>query len=201
MKVDIVTATPYPMDAIAMAAGTCYGKADPNPKRVASCYKAGHMAVFEHASVTFRVEGISRACSHQLVRHRLASFCQESQRYCKVDLDTDWYVTPPWFEEGANRMFIDDYHRAMAAAAFNYLQGLKEGMKPEDARYMLPEATKTAITVTMNARELFHFLDLRQSQAAQWEIRELANEVERCVGEYAGRQWRELMLLREGGAE
>lgn len=194
MVVSIVSATPHPMDVIAQAAGTCYGKADPNPKRVCSCFKAGHMSVFEHASVTFKVEGISRACSHQLVRHRLASYSQESQRYCKAEFDGEWYVTPPWFQEGQNQMFIDDYRQAMMVAAFNYMQGLQAGMKPEDARYLLPEATKTTIVVTMNCRELFHFLDLRQDKSAQWEIRELANEVERSLS--AWDQWGELLALR-----
>ena len=83
MEVKILAWTHSPVDLIATAAGTCYGKDDPSAKRVERCYKARHMGVFEHASVTFRIEGISRACSHQLVRHRMASYNQRSQRYCK----------------------------------------------------------------------------------------------------------------------
>ena len=121
-----------------------------------------------------------------------------SQRYCKVDTDSDdWFVMPPKFADGnENEEF---FRNDMAGAARDYQDALLRGIRPEDARYMLPEATKTNITVTMNARELFHFLDLRQDKAAQWEIRELANEVERCVADEAGRQWRELMALRTGG--
>ena len=190
MVIEIVSATSYPIDVISFAAGTCYGKDDYPAKRVRSCYKAGHMSVFEHASVTFKASGISRACSHQLV----------SQRYCKVDVGDEWYVTPPWFSEGANQMLIDDYRQAMTVAAFNYLQGLQAGMKPEDARYMLPEACKTSITVTMNVRELFHFLDMRQDKSAQWEIRELANMLEATLRHYPAEQWGELMALRDGDA-
>lgn len=199
MNIEIVFATPYPLDIISYAAGTCYGKSDLSAKRVRSCFKSGHMSVFEHVSVTFKASGISRACSHQLVRHRMASFCQESQRYCKIDVGEDWYVIPPWFYEGANQMLIDDYRQAMTVAAFNYLQGLQAGMKPEDARYMLPEACKTSITVTMNVRELFHFLDMRQDNRAQWEIRALADELDRKLREYE--QWDELMALRGGDGE
>ena len=192
MKVDIVTATSRPVDVISAAAGTCYGKRDVNPNRVRNCYKSGHMSVFEHATATFFVSGVSRALTHQLVRHRLASFSQMSQRYCKVDTDSsDWYVVPPQFT-------IDhpvEFAEHMRACAESYKGALRSGMKPEDARYLLPEATKTEITVTMNCRELFHFLDLRQSQAAQWEIRDLAGAMVDALGTY-DRQWRELLDMR-----
>lgn len=195
MKVEILDSTQTPIFNISVAAGTCYGKDDPYFKRVERCYKSGHMSVFEHAYVTFAVDGLSRACSHQLVRHRLASFCQQSQRYCKIDVnDDEWYVIPPWFSEGANQMLIDDYRQAMTVAAFNYLQGLQAGMKPEDARYMLPEACKTKIVCTMNCRELFHFLDMRQSKAAQWEIRELAELLEQELLKLP--EWCSVMELR-----
>lgn len=196
MQVEIVSATPYPIDVIGYAAGTCYGKSDLSGKRVRNCFKAGHMSVFEHATVTFKASGISRACSHQLVRHRLASFCQESQRYCQIDTSgSDWYVIPPKFAEEWTRA---DFDSCMADYGQAYRDALDDGIKPEDARYLLPEAAKTAITVTMNARELFHFLDMRQSKAAQWEIRELACEVERSLS--AWDQWGELLALRGGDA-
>ena len=202
MQVEIVAATSFPIDVIGYAAGTCYGKADLSDKRVASCFKAGHMSVFEHASVTFKASGISRACSHQLVRHRLASFCQESQRYCKVDTSNrDWFVMPPSFGAGEDNpavgMELDEFFwGCMIEHAADYNLAIEAGVKPEDARYLLPEAAKTAITVTMNARELFHFLDMRQSKAAQWEIRELANEVERQLRKWE--QWGDLLALRDG---
>ena len=135
------------------------------------------MSVFEHASVTFSIEGISRSCSHQLVRHRLASYTQQSQRYTKIDTSgDDWYVIPPAFEN-AGKDILDAYRDTMKNAAQEYLAALGYSIKPEDARFLLPEATKTSIVVTMNYRELFHFFDLRLDKHAQWEIRELANKM------------------------
>ena len=192
MIVKIESATANPIEVISKAAGTCYGKHDVSCKRLHSCYNAGHMSVFEHASVTFYVEGISRACSHQLVRHRLASFCQESQRYCMVDFTKDdWFVIPPSCIE------LQNYEESMWKCAKMYTNAILAGVKREDARYLLPEATKTAITVTMNCRELFHFLDMRQQKAAQWEICDLANEIEAQLLDLP--QWREIMLIRITG--
>lgn len=190
MNVEVIAATARPMDVISAAAGCCYGKSDLSAKRVRTCYQAGHISVFEHASATFRVSGISRACSHQLVRHRLASYSQQSQRYCKVDVDADWFVTPPRLQRTSG--FSD----AMRSAAKSYLDALDHGIKPEDARYMLPEATKTEIVVSMNVRELFHFIELRTSQAAQWEIRDLAQAMVDALSAYDG-QWLEVMNLME----
>lgn len=158
---------------ISEAAGLCYGKDDKSVKRVRACYKVGHTGIFEHASVSFLVKGISRACSHQLVRHRMASYLQESQRYVKYDLSgDDWYVIPPSVDK--NVYMLAEYNDKMAADAKSYDDALAYGIKPEDARYLLPNAMKTNIVVTMNVRSLFHFFDLRLGPRAQWEIRELA---------------------------
>ena len=175
MEVTIVQKTPDMVDVISRAAGICYGKDDSSLKRIRSCHKSGHTGVFEHASVTFKVMGISRACSHQLVRHRIASYCQESQRYNRYDLSRDdWYVTPPELESNpAYSQFV----RAMNTASVCYRMALENGVKPEDARFILPEAMKTSIMVTMNIRTLFHFFDLRLGHRAQWEIRELADRM------------------------
>lgn len=191
MKVEIISATPNPMEVASLAAGLCYGKDDYSAKRVHHCVGLGHNTVIEHCVVTFIVEGISRSCSHQLVRHRIASYNQESQRYCKYDLKgDDWYVTPPALE--GNIYFKNKIHMD----AMNYLGSLKAGVKPEDARYALPEAMKTKLIVTMNARSLFNFLDLRCDKAAQWEIRGLAEELERQVMGI-NNQWRELLSIRK----
>lgn len=197
INVEIISATPSPVEAISVAAGTSYGKKDVSAKRMYNCFQAGHTSVLEHASVTFRVSGISRACSHQLVRHRMASFCQESQRYCKVDTDsTDWYVTPKSLDFDNPQGNETTYQAFMRSAAEYYNSLLEFGVtKPEDARFILPEATKTTITVTMNVRELFAFLDLRQDSHAQWEIREMANEVERVVSEISD-GWAQVMKMR-----
>lgn len=175
MEVTIVQKTPDMVSVISRAAGICYGKDDSSLKRIRSCYKSGHTGVLEHASVTFKVTGISRACSHQLVRHRIASYCQESQRYNRYDLSRDdWYVTPPELESNpAYSQFV----RAMNTASVCYRMALENGVKPEDARFILPEAMKTSIMVTMNIRTLFYFFDLRLGYRAQWEIRELADRM------------------------
>lgn len=196
MIVKILTATPEPVSACSLAAGCCYGKTNASKKRLETCYKSGHLSVFEHACVTFEIKGISRACSHQLVRHRLASYCQESQRYNRYDLaGNDWYVTPDAFD-GATLGLAEEvtFDYAMQAAAYAYRYALDAGIKPEDARYLLPEATKTSIVCTMNLRQFFHFLDMRADSHAQWEIRELAEAMKAALGDYTG-EWHYLVGL------
>lgn len=172
MKVTITSYTPDPIHHISRSAAICYGRTDDKPSRVRNCVKMGHTSVLEHASVSFLVDGISRACSHQLVRHRMASYLQESQRYNRYDLSgDDWYVIPDAFKSDE----VIDYYKAMnMSLGLAYKAALESGIKPEDARYLLPEATKTRVAVTMNWREVFHFLDLRTDRAAQWEIRDMA---------------------------
>lgn len=190
MKVTALSATEYPLDVIAIAAGTCYGVPNNSHARVRNCFKRGHLSVFEHASATFKVEGISRACMAQLTRHRLCSFCVESQRYCRIDTEGDeWYIIPPSFERD-----VPYYRKCMRDASMHYNVCLNGGMKPEDARYLLPEATKTNLVMTCNCRELFHILDLRQDKAAQWEIRNLADALESALGDG---QWDELLSMRK----
>lgn len=170
--VEILSCTEDPVRVVSLAAGCCYGKSDVSEKRVKTCMTSGHLSVFEHVSATFKLSDISRACSHQLVRHRLASYSQQSQRYCKIDTSTDdWYVIPPDIDSSSESTYRD----YMWATACRYNDLLKNrGYSPEDARFVLPEATKTEIVVTMNFREFMHFLDLRLSKKAQWEIRRLA---------------------------
>lgn len=192
MQVEVITATENPMDVISIAAGTCFGKSNISHKRVETCHFAGHLSVFEHASITFKVEGISRSCMAQLTRHRLASFCVESQRYCKYDLGgSEWYVTPPSILESS---FDDWYCDEMRDSADGYAEAISVGIKPEDARYLLPEATKTNLVVTMNVRNLFHLFDMRLDRAAQWEIRELVAEMKKQAAGVS-KQWRQLMEL------
>lgn len=177
MNVEVLAATTdKPLSLIGSVAGTSYGKADSSIKRAKRCYKAGHLSVFEHVSVTWRIEGISRACSHQLVRHRLASYCQKSQRYTKIDKETtQWYVLP-WglVEKAANNNAIAEYKTFMEQALEQYLRLLDMGIAAEDARYVLPEATCTDIVMTMNMREFISFYKLRSDLSAQREIRDLA---------------------------
>lgn len=199
LNVEIISATDNPVDLIGYCAGMCYGKDDTSAKRVKFCYKNGHMSVFEHASFTAEITGISRACSHQLVRHRLASYTQESQRYTEVDPDRQWYVIPPSFRSKEDHLtwYRGEMNRAVAA----YDGALAVGIKPEDARFLLPEATKTRIAMTMNIREAYHFFDLRTAKHAQWEIRDLANMIIDALRKHSD-QWGVLVDLwidQDGG--
>ena len=132
--------------------------------------REGHESIVEHACATFEIGGISRACSHQLVRHRLANYSQESQRY--VDLSDPELIVPPAIAANAEATAIWNRLTAQMVEAYRELRGL--GIRKEDARFLLPNATATRIVVTMNFRELLHFFRIRINPAAQWEIRELA---------------------------
>lgn len=192
MQVNVLQATPKPMDLISRCAGVCYGKDDISHKRVKNCFNNGHMSVFEHAVITVEVDGISRACSHQLVRHRLASFSQQSQRYTRISGD-DWYVKPDAYSDTE----IFELHMNGCRRAYDV--SVRNGIKPEDARFLLPEATKTRLVMTCNVRELFHILDLRTDKAAQWEIRELVNKI-KTQAVKVDDQWAELIGLWESRA-
>jgi thymidylate synthase (FAD) len=134
----------------------------------------GHASVIEHASFTFSIEDVSRALTHQLVRHRIASYTQQSQRYVTYDT-LEKYVTPRSIADNpeAKRVFDETLERISEA----YQSLLKMKIPKEDARFILPNAAKTNIIVTMNARELRHFFNLRCCARAQWEIREVAVEM------------------------
>jgi thymidylate synthase (FAD) len=132
----------------------------------------GHASVLEHVTLTYGVEGISRAASHQLVRHRIASYSQQSQRYVAAKFG---YVTPPTV--AASPDLLAGYERHMAACSRLYAKLMTAGVPPEDARFALPNATETKILITMNARELHHFFALRTCRRAQWEIREMAKRM------------------------
>lgn len=193
----IAKTTEFPLQLIGSVAGVSTargGSNDDKAKRARRCFKREHMSVFEHVSVTWRIEGISRACSHQLVRHRLASFCQLSQRYVKVDTDADWYVIPPSIRDD-DRM-LEEYASEMWQCAKYYQSLLDNGVKPEDARFALPEATKTEIVATMNLREFASFYAARTDKAAQWEIRELAEDMMLSLYVLGG-EWMEIIHMIE----
>jgi thymidylate synthase (FAD) len=131
---------------------------------------SGHVSPFEHASFTFAVEGVSRVTTHQLVRHRIASFSQQSQRY--VAARGARCVVPP--EISGNGEAARVFGEAAAAAREAYEKLSELGVPREDARFILPHGLETSIIVTMNARELRHFFGLRLCRRAQWEIRGVA---------------------------
>lgn len=193
MEVTVLEATPNPIETISLCAGISYKKENVSSARVKTCIKNGHWSVIEFAHITFEVRGVSRALTHQAVRHRLNSYIQESQRYVRYNdlLDSDeWYVTPPEIEKDANLKTAYDSNMRLAAITYETL--LEQGVKPEDARYVLPNSAKTNINIGMNARSLFNFLDLRLDSHAQWEIRELANNMVRAA-RGLGDEWNELL--------
>jgi thymidylate synthase (FAD) len=136
---------------------------------------SGHTSTLEHASFTFAVEGISRACSLQLVRHRIASYSQQSQRYVSEIKNGFKYVVPP--KIGKNRKAKKEFEKIMEITKDGYEKLVGMGMEKEDARFVLPNAAETKIVVTMNARALLNFFSLRCCQRAQWEIRAMAEKM------------------------
>ena len=124
-----------------------------------------------HMGYTFAVEKISRACSHQLVRHRLASFSQQSQRYITARRFSERFVTPPSVEAAGEPVFLELVEKASEA----YQRLVDRGVPKEDARFVLPNAAETSLLMTMDGRSLFHFFGLRCCNRAQWEMRALAD--------------------------
>lgn len=190
-KVKILRHTPEPEKTVAAAARLCYAPVGAMEldetmddievsSLVTKLISMGHLSAIEHASFTFAIEGISRACSHQLVRHRLASYSQQSQRYVQFE-EKPVFIEPPELN-GEN---LDKYRAGIKEAFDLYYKLLQSGVEPEDARYILPQAVETKIVMTMNARELLHFFTLRCCNRAQWEIRDLAIEMLKLAQEKA----------------
>ena len=181
-KVKLLRYTDEPEKTVALAAKLCYSPvgidqlsekidAKESARFLKRLIEMGHFSPFEHASFTFGIEGISRAASHQLVRHRIASFSQQSQRYVKVKEQFN-YVLPPSI--GKKAELKEKFEEAMTGLHVLYREFLDAGTPAEDARYLLPNAAETKIMVTMNARELRHFFRQRCCTRAQWEIRHVA---------------------------
>ena len=235
LKVKIIAHTPEPDKVVAQAGKLCYSAVGVNEitqklteeeiaRYVNMLASIGHESPLEHVSFTFAIEGISRACTHQIVRHRIASYSQQSQRYVK--LEQFEYIIPPAIESNseAKRIFIEamerdqkaydelvdlllediliDKHAAdygscireilkenpdavpdrskvldLYAEKFLKEYGKAEKQAIEDARYVFPNACETKIVITMNARSLLHFFNVRCCNRAQWEIREMATEM------------------------
>lgn len=207
LKIVLLAHTPDPEETVAAAAKLCYSASDVDAvmERVEASDQhpfieklvdMGHLSPIEHASFTFAIEGISRACSHQLVRHRLASYSQQSQRYVSME-EGFGYIVPPsigvdpvlkerfeFFMEGIQE-FYNELVQAMKA------RGIGGESAYEDARFVLPNAAETKIIMTMNARELLHFFAQRCCRRAQWEIRAMAMEMLRLARKAAPAIFRE----------
>ena len=235
LKVKIIAHTPESDKVVAQAGKLCYSAVGVNEitqklteeeiaRYVNMLASIGHESPLEHVSFTFAIEGISRACTHQIVRHRIASYSQQSQRYVK--LEQFEYIIPPAIEKNpeAKRIFIETMERDQKAYdelvdllledilidkhAADYGSCIREILKEnpdavpdtskvldlyaekfienyrkaekqaiEDARYVFPNACETKIVITMNARSLLHFFNVRCCNRAQWEIREMATEM------------------------
>jgi thymidylate synthase (FAD) len=184
MLVQLLTHTPNPLQVVAAAARLCYSDAsiehllEQPPEQAAKLLRKildlGHFSVLEHVSFTFGIEGISRACSHQLVRHRIASFSQQSQRYVSYDQPFAAVVPPSIADHPHLQRRLDDYLQTTHEL---YREFLDAGVPAEDARFVLPNAAATKLVFTMNARELHHFFALRCCRRAQWEIRAMAKDM------------------------
>jgi len=189
MQVTLVSHTPDPELTVALAARLCYSPVSIGDLRerlsgsdirkfLEKILPLGHLSVLEHASFTFGIEGISRVTTHQLVRHRLASFSQQSQRYV-THKEMFEVVVPP--SVSADPVMEERFLSRVRELHSFYAEMVEAGIPAEDARYILPNATETKILATMNARELLHFFGLRCCERAQWEIRAMAVEMLKLV--------------------
>ncbi|MPQ42366.1 FAD-dependent thymidylate synthase [Clostridium tarantellae] len=208
LKVKLIQYTPEPEKTIAAAAKLCYSAVgvddimekltEENTEKFLNMLMSyGHASPIEHVSFTFAVEGVSRSLTHQLVRHRIASYSQQSQRYVK--LEQFEYIVPPAIEENeeAKILFIkamkesqNSYDEIAKILKEKYIcQGINDKMAEkkaiEDARYVFPNACETKVVFTMNARSLINFFHHRCCERAQWEIRELAKQMVYQVREVA----------------
>jgi thymidylate synthase (FAD) len=207
VKVELVAVTKYlrgsgtPEELLEHAGRVCYR----SEKRgraghfLQARIREGHESIIEHASLTFEISGISRVCSHQLVRHRIASYSQESQRF--VDLSDPELVVPPSVAQNSEAMGIWNDLTGRMREAYRDLREL--GVKKEDARFLLPNAAATRIVLTMNFRELLHFFRVRCDRAAQWEIRALAKEMLKLAYQVAPSVFQDLYaeFIGEGTAD
>ena len=184
LDVKLIAHTTNPVRVVAAAAKLCYSASSASDlfdgldeasigRLLAILRESGHMSPYEHASFTYAIEGVSRITTHQLVRHRIASYSQRSQRY--VSMDGGGCVLPPEVEKVAGAREIFEEYVKKAHDAYENMTAL--GVPKEDARFILPHGWETAIVVTMNARELRHFFQLRLCRRAQWEIRETARRM------------------------
>ena len=206
MKVELLTHTNNIEDVITSAGKLCYSKVgvseilekstpEDNERFIKMLSDMRHHSPLEHVSFTFAIEGVSRALTHQLVRHRIASYSQQSQRYVELD-KTFEYIIPPSIQNSKHK---ERYEDIMANLHYSYMhitemleeEYILQGMDKrsankkaiEDARYVLPNACETKIVVTMNARTLLHFFEKRCCSRAQWEIREMANKMLKLCNE------------------
>jgi thymidylate synthase (FAD) len=198
IKVEILSVTPDAERLIENAGRTSYLSFKRQIKGsekefIKMLIKSGHLSVLEHAYATFRIKGGSRAFTHQLVRHRLCSYTQQSQRY--VNESNYHYIEPESIRKNqqTHKMFLDFLTRAKRT--YSGLQKL--GIKNEDARFVLPNAVESEIVITANFREWRHIIELRGSPDAQWEIRKIVIEIYKVLKKYAPSVFGDFVIEKE----
>ncbi len=198
MKIELLFITPDAERLIESAGRTSYlsfnkqGK-DSDKKFVRMLIKRGHLSVIEHAYATFRISGVSRALTHQLVRHRFSSITQQSQRY--VNENNFNYIEPESVRNNpkAHSIFVN----LMEKIRDTYIKLKDQGIKKEDARFILPNATESQLVLTANLREWRHIIELRGDPAAQWEIRKMALEILKIFKKYVPTIFEDLVINEE----
>lgn len=185
IEVLLLAITPDSQTLLEKAGRLCYdstNKLGSSEKWLQSRIRQGHESLIEHASATFYIRG-SRALTHELVRHRIASYSQRSQRYVKETEVS--YITPPELSSESNPELASIYYKAMNEAWQAYRDLLQAGIKPEIARYVLPNACSTEIICTWNFREIRHIIALRESNAALPEFRQVAETIKAIMQQQA----------------
>jgi thymidylate synthase (FAD) len=188
MKVTLVQSTPNPEEHIGLLAGICYGKTgEQSPeqciKRAYHCVTKGHLSTLRFAHATFLIEDISRICSHQFVRSKHLDFLQRSQRYCNEE---ETNVVIP---ESISKYDVQDF---VYNAQILYENLIKNGVKKEDARFILPQGTTTELLVVGNFQAWYDFIKLRSGKEVQWEIRAVAHEINHQLHKIAPNIFKEL---------
>ena len=181
MQVELMAITPKAEDVIERACRTCYlsfhryNPPSSTKELIKKVIHKGHHSVLEHAVATFRIKGGSRVFTHELVRHRLMSPSQESQRYVEYGKTKEFeYVTPPSIKESK---FKEKFDKITEECKQLYEEMVKADIPKEDARYILPNATTSEIVITANFRELRHIFEIRCVERAHWEIRKICLEI------------------------
>jgi thymidylate synthase (FAD) len=197
LNVKLINHTPDPQKTVAAAARLCYSSVgaeklvedmtdDEIEKLLGIILNNGHYSTLEHITFTFAIEGISRVTSHQLVRHRIASYSQQSQRYVREKEQFD-YVIPDKIKKDNELIELFEENMKEQQKLYDKLtenlieRGYKEKEAIEAARYVLPNAAETKIVLSMNARSLLHFLEVRCCERAQKEIRNMARQILKSV--------------------
>jgi thymidylate synthase (FAD) len=191
-NVKLISISEKPEQLIEYAARVCYNSQDKMGKSkslIPALIRKGHESPLEHACATFEIKNISRACSHQLVRHRLMSVSQKSQRY--VSEENFKYIIPKSFIPDSKD--IEEYKMAMEYIKQAYCKWKNNGISKEDARYLLPNACTTDIIITANFREFRHIFKIRCSPQAQWEIRDICYNMLNILNKHAPNVFNDLV--------